>query len=274
MKISVLINVGLAVGSALLPSLLRASDVAPALAPAILGITQETVLPGKMSILIGNHGEVSRLLQSITPTRISLGLVAVSGPEEVWTFNFYSALGDMESDRLAVERIPGVKRKIEQLDEGGGPCLSRRNVQTATFLRNLSYQPDFDWAQARYLDVIVVHVRPGHHPEYLELRRMSLAGHLKGGLDGPLHVFKINTGTRGLAWMIVRPLRSLGQHDELRLKGFGEILTPEEDAKMVGLRAASMEYAEERFFRVEPGISRVPAEWARQDPAFWSPRAP
>ncbi len=254
--------------------LLRAGDEATPVSPAILGITQETVVPGKQAALIRNHGELVRVLRATNGSRVSLGLVAASGPEEIWTFNFYAALGEIETDRVAAARESAVKARLEQLDEAGGSLLSRRNGQTATFLRDLSYQPDFDWSQARYLDIIVVHVRPGHHPEYLELRRMSLAGHLKGGLDGPLHVFKVNTGTPGLTWMIVRPLRSLGQHDELRLKGFGEILTPEEDAKMVGLRAASMEYAEERFFRIEPVISRVPAAWARQDPAFWSPAAP
>jgi len=253
---------------------LRAGDDAPARSPAILGIMQEAVIPGRMAALTRNHGEQARVLRAANGDRVSLGLVAASGPEEIWTFNFYTTLGDIESDRQAVARDPVAQARLESLDEAGGAGLSRRNVQTAAFLRDLSYQPDFDWAQARYLDIIVVHVRPGHHPEYLELRRMSLAGHLKGGLDGPLHVFKVNTGTQGLTWMIVRPLRSLSQHDELRLRGFGEILTPEEDAKMVGLRAASMEYAEERFFRIEPAISRVPSAWARQDSAFWSVAAP
>jgi hypothetical protein len=200
--------------------------------------------------------------------------VALTGPDEVWTLDFCGALADIESGRLAADRNPAVRSAVERFDEAGGSLLSRRNVQTATFLKDLSYQPGFDWEEARFLDVIVVHVRPGHHPEYLELRRMSLAGHLKGGLDGPLEVFKVNTGTQGLAWMIVRPLRSLGQHDELRREGFGEILTPGEDARMTALRAASMEYAEERFFRVEPRISRVPEAWTRRDPAFWSAPAP
>ena len=251
-----------------------ASDGPGPMSPAILGITQEAVVPGKLAALLGNHSAMARTRRPANDGRVALGLVAVSGPEEVWTFSFYDALADIETDRLAIEQAPALKSAVERLDEEGGAFISHRQLQTATFLKDLSYQPDFDWSQAHYLDIIVVHVRPGHHPEYLELRRMSLAGHLKGGLDGPLHVFKVNTGTRGLAWMIVRPLRSLRQHDELQARGFGEILTPEEDAKMVALRAASMEYAEERFFRIEPRISRVPAVWARLNAEFWSVASP
>jgi hypothetical protein len=236
----------------------------------MLGITQEAVTPGKGAALIEKHAAAIPALRSASPARISLGLVALSGPEELWTFNFYDGLADIEADREAGEREPATRAALARADEAIGACLTHREVQTCTFLKDLSYQPDFDWAQARCFDIIVVHVRVGHHLEYLELRRMSLAGHNKGKLDGPLLVFKVNTGVKGLTWMIVRPLRSLAQHDELQAKGFGEILTPEEDARMVALRARSMEYAEERFFRAEPRISRVPATWVARNPDFWA----
>ena len=253
----------------------QSAQAAPtAVAPTMLGITQEAVIPGKLPALLAKRAAAQPALQLANAGRISLGLVSVSGPEEVWTFNFYEALADIETDRLAVERAPATKAAVERLDEAAGACLTHREVQTCTFLKDLSYQADFDWAQATCFDVIMVHVRVGHHLEYLELRRMSLAGHNKGRLDGPLLVFKVNTGVKGLTWMIVRPLRSLRQHDELQAKGFGEILTPEEDAKMVALRASSMEYAEERFFRIEPQISRVPAAWAARNPGFWPPASP
>ena len=222
-----------------------------------------------MTTLLHNHAAMARMIGAANLTRVTLGLVSVSGPEEIWSFNFCQALADIETDRELLERAPLTKVALDRLTEEAGGSISHRNVQTATFLKDLTYQPDFDWSQARYLDVIVVHVRPGHHLEYLELRRMSLAGHKKGQLDGPLHVFKVNTGVRGLAWMIVRPLTSLRQHDELRTRGFGEILTEEEDAKMVALRAASMEYAEERFFRIEPQISHVTTAWVQRNPEFW-----
>jgi len=249
---------------------LRAADTAAPTSPAILGIAQETIVPGRLGAVTKNHAAATQSLRATNDQRASLGLVSISGPEEIWTFNFYDALDDIEADRLAVEKSSAAKSALKKLDEDSSGCISHRVAQTATFLKDVSYLPGFDWSQARFLDVIVVHVKPGHHPEYNELRRMSLAGHLKGGLDGPLHVFKVNSGVRGLAWMIVRPLRSLRQHDDLRLKGFGEILTPEEDAKMVALRAAAMEYAEERFFRIDPQLSRVPAAWAPRSPEFWS----
>lgn len=240
----------------------------------MLGLTHEAVVPGKLPALLGCRSATVRAQRTASAARISLGAVSVSGPEEVWTFDFYGALADIETDRQAVERLPAVKAELERLDEQAGACLTGRAVQTCNFLRDLSYQADYDWARATALDVIVVHVRPGHHLEYLELRRMSLAGHNKGKLDGPLLVFKVNTGVKGLAWMIVRPLLSLAQHDDLRAKGFGEILTAEEDARMVALRASSMEHAEERFFRIEPRISRVPPGWAAHNPEFWGPAKP
>ncbi|MEO6876743.1 MAG: hypothetical protein ABI222_18175 [Opitutaceae bacterium] len=239
----------------------------------ILGITQEAVVPGKMPAFLKTRAAATEALRPVAGGQIAVGLVSVSGPEEVWTFNFHQHLADIEATRLAVEKLPATRAALDRLDEQAGVCLSHRQTQTATYLPDLTYQPGFDWAQARYLDIIVVHVRAGHHLAYLELRRMSRDGHNKGGLDGPLHVFKLNSGVRGLAWMIVRPLRSLQQYDELKAQGFGEILTPQEDARMEALRAESMEDAEERFFRVEPAISLVPTAWIARDPAFWAPVA-
>jgi hypothetical protein len=250
----------------------RAADAAPTTSPTILRITQEAVRPGKYATLAANKATLAQAWCAAGSPRISIALKSLTGPDEVWTLEFLDGLGDLESDLARVAQTPALRARVAAAAEAEAEYLAQRNIMTALFLKDLSYQPAFDWAQARFLDVITVHVRPGHHLEYLELRRMSVAAHNQGGLDGPLHVFKVNTGTRGLTWLIVRPLKSLREHDALRAKGFGEPLTAEQDRKMVELRAASMESAEEQFFRVEPGLSLVPAAWAQNDPGFWIKR--
>lgn len=247
-----------------------AADRRAATSPEMLTVTQVNLKPGKAAEFEKSRGTAVQVLAAAHWPGTIIGLRSVSGPDDVWLLNFHGGMGDLEDDHNRITHDSNLQARLGELEQAQGALISGRNELIANFLKNLSYQPGFDWADVRYLDVITVHVRPGHHLEYLELRRMSAAAHEKGGVDGPLHVFKVISGTQGLTWMILRPLKSLHAYDELKAKGFGEPLTPEEDKKMIELRAVSMEYAEERFFRIEPAMSLVPRDWEKPDAPFWS----
>lgn len=244
----------------------------PVLSPELMLITQESVKPGKASAYARNRVAVSRALESAKSPRVSIALKAVSGPDQYWRLDFVGALADLETEREDLASTPELRKELEALADQEADFLSGKHRVTALYQQKISYQPEFDWTRVRYVDVISIHVKPGRHPEYNELRRMSKAAHDKGGLAGPLLIFKPNSGVQGLVWMVVRPLTSLRQHDELRAQGFGEPLTDAEDQRMTELRAASMEYAEERFFRVVPEQSNVPPSWDGSGTAFWNRR--
>jgi len=237
----------------------------------VMHITQAGIKPGGMPALARNRAAVGRALDTINSPRTTIALTSITGAEEVWLIDFCAGLGDLEQDRQLIERAPGLRNELDTLSEQEADFFSTKGGVIGLFLKHLSYRLETcDWSQVRYVEIITAHVRPGKHPEYLEYRRMSQAAHNKGGIEGPLLVYKIN-GYKGLVWMIFRPLKSLRQHDELRAQGFGEPLTPEEDRKMVELRATSYEYSENRFFRVDPQMSQVPRRWSEINPAFWRP---
>ena len=253
-------------------SLAAAAVGQPVLSPGLLLITQESVKPGKAGAYARNRAAVSRALERAGSPRISIALKAISGPDEVWRLDFAGALADLETEVEQLANTPELRSELEALAGEEADFLSGKHRVTALYQSKVSYQPDFDWTRVRYVDMIAIHVRPGRHPEYNELRRMSKAAHDKGGLAGPLLIYKANSGVQGLVWMVVRPLTSLRQHDELRAQGFGEPLTDAEDKRMTDLRAASMEYAEERFFRVVPELSNVPRSWDGAGAPFWNKR--
>jgi hypothetical protein len=235
--------------------------------PVILGMTRETVKPGKTADLVHLREEAMKSMD-VPGQPITIGLSSVTGKEEVLYLHFYDSMGMIEDSEKRVEAV-GEQTKMNRLNEREGDLLIEKRDLTLLRMPDLTYHPDVDWAQTEYLDLITIHVRPGHHLEYLELRKTALAGHVRGGINTNLIVFKTTSGAPSPLYFILRPIKSLHTHDELRAKGFGEPLTDEENSKMIKLLGAAVESEEEEFFRVEPRISSVTPAWAASNVAFW-----
>lgn len=237
--------------------------------PLIIHITREAVKPGKTQTVLSNRASAVEALAEVKSNRIVLGMRSITGPEEVWLLAFHDSLGSIEDAQREIRAVPDLMPRVERLDTEEGDWLLGKTGMTVLHQKDLSYRPAFDWSEARYLDVISVHVRPGHHLEYLEMRRMARAGHERGGLDTHLIVYKVTSGAPGVAFLILRPLRSLHEHDALRAKDFGEPMSEEDNLKMVRLLGESVDHEEEAFFEMAPRASHVTRSWAGTNAAFW-----
>ena len=242
--------------------------------PVILGMTREAVMPGKTPALVRDRAEAIQQMQNIQGFPISIALSSISGKEEVLYLHFYDSMGAIEDSQKLIASVPGQQAMLDQLNQHEGDMLTEKRDLTLLRMGDLSYRPDVDWAQTQYLDLITIHVRPGHHLEYLELRKMALAGHVRGGVDTNLILFKTTSGSPSPLYFILRPMKSLHTHDALRAKGFGEPLTDEENARMTKLLGTAVESEEEEFYRVEPSISHVTPEWSASNAAFWNGTRP
>jgi hypothetical protein len=169
-------------------------------------------------------------------------LRSITGAERVWRLGFCDKLADLEKDRPS----------IDGLAAGLAGSLVSRDEVVAIYMKEFTYRPEVDWSRMRYLDAITIHVRPGHHLEYLEMRRIAVAGHVRGGLDTRLIFFKAITGLPGLTYLILRPMQSMADHDRLRAQGFGEPLSEAENAHMIELQQRAVDREDEQFFRVVP----------------------
>lgn len=239
-----------------------------------LGIEREFVKPGMLASVVQARSQAIAALNRSGLPRTQLALVSLSSTEEVWLMSFFPNLGDLERDRAKVHQSPDLELPLARLASQEGSLLTKRRGLLLRYMPDSTYNPNYDWARMRYLDAITIHVRPGHHLEYLEMRRIAVAGHVKGGLDTHLIMFKVTSGEPGNTYLILRPMNSLDDHDRLRAQGFGEPLTDDENRRMIELQAASVDGEDEQFFRVVPESSLVTADWAKSDPQFWRAAAP
>ena len=155
-------------------------------------------------------------------------------------------------------RRPASASALDRLDEAEGVLLESKREITATYQKDISYRPSFDWTEVRYWEIIWVHLRTGHHDEYLQNRTMTREEHEKGGYDTHQMMYAVQAGEASGTFMVIRPMKTLALLDDLHAHNDGEPVTPEEESKKVQLWAASGVSEEEAFFKVDPRMTYVP----------------
>jgi hypothetical protein len=242
----------------------RAQESSSQVPPPLLRITRVLLKPGRMADYEKIAEARANALKKANWSRSLLTLPAVTGPEEVWLLTLYDSLEGWDKDREEINKQASLKAELDRLDrEASDLILSKSEIRTH-YHPDISYRPNFDWSQMRCLSTIELHIHPGHHSEYVENRKITLAGHQKGGIDEHLMVYTVAAGDRSATYFILRPVASLHAlelMEEAHGKG-GEVLTPEEHKRMVDVFASSVESEQEEIYCVDPKATYLTKSWA------------
>jgi hypothetical protein len=240
--------------------------------PNILRITRSLARPGKRAELARIRARRAQALASAKWPRPSFALTSITGPDEAWRLTGYEAFETWNEDLETVCRMPVLGSVLELLDQEEGDLLQENREITAVYHPEISYRPAFDWAQMRFLDVITIQLRPGHHAEYLQNRRLVMDAHTRAELDEHILIYTVSSGWRSGTYFILRPLKSLHDLDrieEMHGKRYGEILGDENRKRVIELFAASVEREEEEYFALDTRASHVTAAWAGSNQHDW-----
>jgi len=239
--------------------------------PKFLLITQIEVRPGRGPELSQLEAARSNALAIAKWPTVSIAMKSVTGLTEIWYLTGYDSLEKYDRDQEAVQHNPGLKTEMDQFETRERDLvLSKRDI-LLVYHDDISYRPDFDWAQFRCLDAIRIHLRQGHHAEYLENRKITVDAHKKGGIDEHLLVYTVVSGAPSASYLVLRALKSIHQIEVLNEQHDhgGEIFAAGEEARMISLFAASVESEEEEDFCADPSMSYVTKSWAKMNPDFW-----
>jgi hypothetical protein len=223
--------------------------------PPILKITKIVAKPGQIAQIEQLEAERTEALAHAGWPRLFVGSVAVTGPQQLWTFARYDTLREISDDLDFIDRNPALKAELERIDVNESALVESRRDVTLTYQKNISYRPDFDWLQVRYWEVIWVHLRNGHHEAYIENRLMTREEHERGAFDTHQMMYAVQSGEQSGTFFVIRPMPDLALLDALHAAGDGEPETPAEERKKIRLFADSSLTEEEAYFRVMPGVS-------------------
>ena len=139
----------------------------------------------------------------------------------------------------------------------------------------MSYRARGDFSGVHYVEVTIVHVRPGHTREYEEMVSASKKAHEQANVDEHFGVYEVASGMPTGTYVVFAGLNSLAELDaDPHGQGYREAVGDEGRAKMQKLIADSVVSADRMVFQFSPRMSNPPAWLVKNDPGFWTPAKP
>ncbi len=78
----------------------------------------------------------------------------------------------MEADQKVIDKNAALTAEFDRAMMADGDLLEGIDTEVFTYDEELSYHPHPDVSHARYYEITVFHMRPGHHKEWYAVTKM------------------------------------------------------------------------------------------------------
>jgi len=148
--------------------------------------------------------------------------------------------------------------------------------QVYTYDADLSYRPHADISTARYMEISVFKVKPGHGHDFEELVKTAIEANKKAGTSAHWATFEIAYGVEDGTYIMLSSDKSMAEIDTGMAEGkqFVAAMGEEGMRKWREKIASTMDSSRSELFAFNPHMSYVAPEWIKADPEFWKPKAP
>lgn len=244
--------------------------------PKVLQITREFTKPYKDSM--AHDKTESAFITAMTRAKFPayyVGLHSLSGKARSLFLTQYASFAEWEKDNTIMDKNPTLAAEVERAGIADGELLDE--VDSVVYIRDedLSYHPHGDISHARYMEISVFHVRPGHDKDWHEITKMVKEGHEKAGDSAHWAMFGAAYGTADGTYIALSAHNSMADidsgfaEDKKFVDAMGEAGMKNLD-KLIG---ETVDTARSELFSVNPKQSYVNPDWIKADPDFWKPKA-
>jgi hypothetical protein len=169
---------------------------------------------------------------------------------------------------------PATAAEFEKLNVADGELLEETKQLIFSSVPELSYHSRSDVSKGRYMEIRIVHVRPGHGMEFEELVKSWIAAADKAGSADHWGAYRIEYGDQLGTYVFLTSDNSLADIDQSYAEEpkFTAALTEDDRKKMRELRAEAIDADRFELYSVNPGQSYVPEELIKADPSYWKPK--
>ena len=252
--------------------------------PPVLVITREDIKPGKMAAhaeeAMANVRVMAKSNAAITNKDLRtyrIGMSPIAGNQnEVSYIQAFASFADMENRAREIDRLATGAMKA---DYDG---LPDRELHAAQMDVVAGYRPDLsygvgnvDIAQARYLVVTTIRIKPGHEEEYWNANAQYVnPARDKTALKtaASYAVYQVRAGMLASTFLVFRPLKSLADIDTASASLVRPAMSEEGKMKVDGVADRAIISSITTYYAFNPRISLVSPEFAARDkssPAFW-----
>jgi hypothetical protein len=274
-KISpILLGLSLAVAGS---SLAAAQDAAttPSI-PMVLQITREYVKPYRAGM--AHDKTESAFVAAFARAKFPayyVGMDSMSGKSRALFFTQYASFADWEKATKILEKSPTLGAEIERAGIADGELLDELDSVAYTYDADLSYHPHPDISHARYMEISVFHVRPGHGDDWHKIAKLAKDAHDKAADSAHWAMFEIAYGAEDGTYIALTACNSMAEIDSDIADGkkFRDAIGDDGWKNLNDLFAATVDASHSELFSINPKQSYVSPDWIKADPDFWKPKA-
>jgi len=242
--------------------------------PKVLVINREFLKPGKTGT--AHERTESAYLAAAKANKSPfhyLGMVSVTGADRALFMSGYSSYTEWADERKAMEKIPALGPALDRAMLADGDLLSETDTSVWTFDAEKSNNPG-NLMGMRFMEITSFTIKPGHSAEWDEVVKMVKAGYKKGVPEANWSMFEQAYGTPGGGFLVVTPLKSIGDIDGHMAAGprFAAAMGMDGLKKLESLVASCVEAEHTNIFEFDPKMSLPPPGWIAAEPDFWAPK--
>jgi hypothetical protein len=246
--------------------------------PKVIQITREWLKPGKSFLA---HEKASVAFVNFSAKAKLQGhyvaLDAMTGKPRSVFIARYPSFEAWEKDNKIVDKSPSLIAEVDRAIVGVGDFDDGIDQEVFTYNEELSYHPRPDLSHARYYQISVFHVRPGHRKEWNEVVKMYQAACDKA-YNGAAHwgTYEAAYGVEDGTFLALSHRDSMKEIDEINAAGgkFVEAMGGEEAMqKFDELLGQAVDSSRTELFSINPRQSYPEEAWIKGDPDFWKPKA-
>lgn len=274
MKISpILLGLSLAVTG----STVAAAQDTSSKPPAVLQIVREYVKPGKAG---AQHDKTeSAFVALMNKAKLQghyVALNSMSGKTRALYIARYPTFAAWEADNKTLDKSPGLGAEFDRAAAADGELLDSLDQVVYTYDEELSYHPHPDVSHARYYEITVFHVRPGHRKDWYDVTKAYKEANDKAGTTQHWATYEIAYGTEAGTYISITARDSLTEVDAGMAEGkkISAALGGEEGMRKLDEAFwAAIDSTHTELFSINPRQSYPEEQWLKGDPDFWKPKA-
>lgn len=254
--------------------LAAAQDATPA-PPKVIQINREWLKTGKSPM--AHDKTEAAFVSAMNRGKLEghyVALNSMSGKSRALYIARYPSFEAWEKDNKTVEKNAALAAEFDRAMAADGELLDSFDQAVFTYDEDLSYHPHSDVSHARYYEITVFHMRPGHHKEWYEDTKMYKAALDKAGSKAHWAAYEIAYGGEGGTFLAITARNSMTEIDQ-DMADFKKVIeTQGSDGmdKLDELFAQSVDSARSELFSVNPKQSYPEEAWIKSDPDFWKPK--
>jgi len=251
-----------------------AQEEKPSGPPPLLQIIREDVKPGKSAAHEKIEAGWPAAYGKYNVKSYWVGGTPLAGQSEAWFIVALSGVGEMEDINKQTSANKAMSAELTRLSMADADMISNSRSMLASYAPDLSYKPEFNIGEYRYLMVDTIRVRLGHGDQFGALRKAINAAHEKAGLDEHMLVYFATMGAPAGTAFVFQPLKSLHEFDGMG-KSHGQGSTYYQTVGDEG-RKQARDFAlndellfERQVIALNPMMSHVSEQVMAKAPDFW-----